>query len=303
MNKLALVAGFAVTVASSSAMAMGWIPQAEVLRGSDTLLDFITDAIARSDLACDLRYEGGGSDEGEAALVAGKQGIAPLSRPLTEAGIAQAQSKGLQLAERTIGLDGVSLFVKADNTATKISLDVLRSIYGGIDGSGSTAACADAARVHDFAKLEPSSNAGTIHALRRNDESGTTETFKALVGVKAFCADVIVKATTDEIASTTSTDPAALGFAGLSGSRSGANKALEVGATSEGPFFAPSTETIRSFTYPLARRLYVAFVNGGSRRLPTRDERHLLNNLLNPSFRDPLLTRNDFVTCAPEGCP
>jgi hypothetical protein len=65
---------------------------------------------------------------------------------------------------------------------------MLEVILSGIDGSGSTAACADPRRVQaiaDFSAL----NGGNIirHFYRRDENSGTTDTFKDKIAVGRFC--------------------------------------------------------------------------------------------------------------------
>lgn len=81
-------------------------------------------------------------------------------------------------------------------------------------------------------------------------------------------------------------------------------KELAVASTSAGPFVAPSASSIRSFAYPLARRLYINSVSDG--RVPSADEQQLLDAMTNRSFMDPILEAREFVTCLPDdqgGCP
>jgi phosphate transport system substrate-binding protein len=296
MKKIAMIPFFLVTSVAALAHA-----DSETLKGSDTLFAPLTDAIHQLGLDAELHYAGGGSGQGEAALLAGAQGLAPMSKPISAQALQTAASDQLTITENVVGLDGVAVFVKSSEPALQISLSVLRSIFGGEDGSGSAAACAAATRVLDWSAVPGSGKTGAIQAFRRNDDSGTTDTFKHLVGLKGFCADVAVLSTTSEIAQETSTNPAAIGYAGLSGERAGSNRALAVGKDEAGPFVAPSVGTIRDFSYPLSRRLYI-YVVGGT-RVPSAAEKTLLDAVLHRSFFDPILVANDFVACAPTGCP
>lgn len=303
-NKLHRGTGAALTGLLTAGLTLG-SPAASAapltLKGSDTLFGAITDAINTLGLQGDLQYVGGGSGTGEAAILARTQSIAPMSRAFADTALATASQEGISVAQHVVGLDGVSIFVKASEGVAQISIPVLQSIFGGDGGAGTPAACASASRVRDWSQVPGSGKTGPIQALRRNDDSGTTDTFEKLVGVKAFCPDVQIKATTADIAAETSSNPAAIAYAGDSARQAGQNKPLAIGKTEAGPFVAPSTATIRHFTYPLARRLYIVEAQGSVTR--TGAEETLLRNLLDRSFFDPILVTNEFVTCDPSGCP
>lgn len=296
MKNIAAISFVLVTSVAAVAHA-----DSQSLKGSDTLFPPLTDAINQLGLQAELQYLGGGSGTGEAALLAGAQGFAPMSKLISAQALQRAASEQLTIAENVVGLDGVAVFVKAGEPVTQITLPVLRSIFGGEDGSGSGAACAAPTRVLDWSAVPGSGKTGPIKAVRRDNESGTTDTFKNLVGVKGFCADVTVLPTTADIAQETSTNPAAIGYAGLSGERAGSNLPLAIAKDAAGPFVAPSVGTIRDFSYPLARRLYIYVVGGA--RVPSVAEQKLLGSVLDRSFFDPILVSHDFVACAPTGCP
>lgn len=73
------------------------------LKGSDTLEEVTKDVINLCSLSTLINYVGGGSGTGQAAMVAGTQQIAPMSRELN--GTACTASAGQLL----IGLDGISI--------------------------------------------------------------------------------------------------------------------------------------------------------------------------------------------------
>ena len=294
-----VVAG--LTVVASSAHA-----QPADLRGSDTLFGAVTQAITALQLDPFLHYIGGGSGTGEAGLLAGTQGIAPMSRALSGAALTDLQNQGVTPVQNVIGLDGVSLFKKATDAETCIDIATIREIYlchitDWRDVVARRPGCWLVPRPPD-----PEPWPITVYA--RNGLSGTTDTFKTLIGgLPATTADgnahwaacVHEVDTTDDIATHTSNEPGAIGFAGLSGGRPG-NKALGVAVTATSTPVAPSQATIRNFSYPLSRRLFVNSVADG--RFPSDAEQALLDGMLERSFMDPILTANEYITC-PAICP
>lgn len=67
---------------------------------------------------------------------------------------------------------------------------LLAIVLGGVDGSGSFAACADPRRINavqDLAALQGTPSGTINHFYRRDDNSGTTDTFKEKLRVDRFC--------------------------------------------------------------------------------------------------------------------
>jgi phosphate transport system substrate-binding protein len=269
------------------------------LHGSDTLFGVASAAITNVGLDGALHYIGGGSGTGETGLVNGAQGIAPMSRALSTTAINNLLNQGVTPVQNVIGLDGVSIWVNAANaTLASIDIPTIRSIY--------------LCQTIDWANVASAGGkTGPIVVYARNGLSGTTDTFKTLIGGLPATTNgnanwgpcVHEVDTTDDIATNTSNDDNAIGFAGLSAGRPG-NQALAVATTATSTAIAPSETTIREFSYPLSRRLYVNSVADG--RFPSDDEQALLDAMLDRSFLDPILIANEFVTCpAVEdgGCP
>lgn len=175
-----------------------------------------------------LIYDGTGSGNGEnelkstvgAANSLGLQSIAPMSRNFRPATITQFPSWAPTI-QNVLGLDAAVIITKnvashcknwtlpvqgdgngftiaTPNVAgTPVSFgtpgsgytQLLEVILSGIDGSGSTAACADQRRVQalaDFASCN-GDGVGVSHFYRRDDNSGTTNTFQDKVAVGRFC--------------------------------------------------------------------------------------------------------------------
>jgi len=257
---------------------------ADTFAGSDTLKGAIQEAITQAEAGGVLApgalvYTGGGSGVGEAGLRAGTQGIAPMSRAFSTAALADLINQGVTPVTNAIGLDGVSVFAQATNTTPSIDFATLRGIFGctittwdAVPGSGMT---------------------GPIAVYRRDDLSGTTDTFKTLTGLAAFGTCTIVVATTDEIATHTAAEANAIGYAGLSGKVDG-NKELAIINAATGAAVLPTVASIRDSSYPLSRRLFVNSVADG--RVPSDLEQSLLELVLDRGFMDPILLANGFVT-------
>ena len=190
------VAVFAIMTSAGVATATLFDP----LRGSDTLLDPIRAAIASSGVQ--INYTGGGSGTGESAMnsVPPTQGIAPMSRNL-RAAIISAHPTWAPTTANVIGLDGAVAVQKATpqkcpniqefvngTAAVGPATHWLKLILGGVDGTGSTAACSHPARL---AALDALANCAHVdhveHFFRRDDNSGTTDTMKERLGVCLMC--------------------------------------------------------------------------------------------------------------------
>ena len=65
--------------------------------------------------------------------------------------------------------------------------ELLQVILSGVDGSGSTAACADPKRVQAISDFSAAFPNVLRHLYRRDDNSGTTDTFKDKINVQRFC--------------------------------------------------------------------------------------------------------------------
>lgn len=248
------------------------------LQGSDTLAEVMTDAIIAAGLNKELSYTGGGSGKGESAMLNGDQGIAPMSRQVKSEAIAMAKQKGYEFVPYTVGLDGVGVFVSWNHPIQSIDIPTLAKIY--------------TCEITQWEQVTGSGKSGAIKAYRRNDQSGTTDTFKNLVGVNAFGACVTIVEKADDISTITSNDASAIGYAGLSAKRE-RNKALSV-AKSGMLAVEPTVANIRSFSYPLARKLYVYSVYGS--RQPAAIEEKLMTYITDRSFLDPIIQANGFYT-------
>ena len=265
--------------------------------GSDTLKDAMIAASLSS--SANLNVQGKGSGVGEGCLrdgsagycTARQQALAPMSRDF---------KAPCRTGERSniIALDAVNAFVNSGNPLTDISLADLRKIYFATDSAGVAV---------------PGSCVSTLTKYRRDDLSGTTDTFKSLVGGGTFCPGVIVvsdgalpaacageTSATKCIGKLTATDANAIGYSGDSASRTG-NKALSVNG------IAPSVTNVRKFltdkanAYPLSRAL---FLNESTTNTRSTNERILYAyaySAANKQAFENILVNQGFIACDTTG--
>ena len=249
-----------------------------LISGSDTMGGLMTDAIIASGFDKEIGYTGGGSGIGEKALANGEIGLTAMSRQIKPEVLTQMKTAGVNVDENIIALDGVGVFVNSSNTLAGLDFATLGKIFS--------------CEITSWGQVPGSKKSSAIHAFRRNDQSGTTDTFKTLVGLKSFGACVTVVNETADIAEKTGSDGDAIGYAGLSG-KNDHNLVLPLAKTGAS-YVAPTAYNIRHETYPLSRKLYIYSVSG-SRSLNSIESR-LLDQLLDRSFMDPIVQDHDFIT-------
>ncbi|MCP3100955.1 substrate-binding domain-containing protein [Myxococcus sp. K15C18031901] len=269
------------------------------LFGSDTLKGALISA--NTSAVAGLAIEGKGSGAGEGCVRSGsgtfcsgrQQTIAPMSRDFRSttnacanggpSGGTDANGNPRNAAccpgeqSNAIALDAVNLWVNVNNDLTNggvpsITMAQAKALYCGTDGSGSAAACG----ITTWGQLGTTSNPnGVIAKYRRDDLSGTTDTFKSLLGCTNFCADVVTIAdgalpaacagqgsATECIGELVSTDINAVGYSGdsarkVDGSGNARNKALLIAG------IAPTAANVRKLitdpanAYPLSRFLFL----------------------------------------------
>jgi phosphate transport system substrate-binding protein len=250
-----------------------------VFAGSDTLAGAITDAITNAGLEDQIQYIGGGSGNGEKGLVAGDQAIAPMSREMKDEVKQLLSGKSISVTAHVVALDGLSIFVKADNPIASLDLPTVTRIF--------------TCEFTRWEQIPNSGKTGVINVYRRNDVSGTTDAFKHFTGIKAFGACVTVVDETADIADVTSRDPQALGYAGLSG-KTADNRSVAMARKAGDTPVLPTTATIRDFSYPMARNLYVYELSGAVS--PNAAEANLMSYITDRSFMDPIVQAHDFIT-------
>lgn len=250
------------------------------LQGSDTLADVMKDTIEVAKLAHLLEYAGGGSGKGEEALVAGKQGVAAMSREVTAEATLKAHDKGITIMPHSIGIDGVAILVNTKNSLKKVDFKTLKSIF--------------TCEITAWEDVPGSEQYGDIVVYRRDDSSGTTDAVKHLLGIKQMGACTKVANTALEIANHTSEESNSIGFSGLPSIVHGKNRSLALAKLKNEKAVEATKETIQNRTYPLSRLLYVYEVGG--KGVKTSAEMELMQTVTNRKVMDPIIEKHEFYT-------
>lgn len=213
--------------------------------GSETMRPVVTacaEAFMTRHPAADVIVRGGGSGDGVAALLHGMVDIAMASRPLTPRERDFATLKRIEVTESDLALDGIAIIVHRANPLHEIDLAQLRRIFAG-----------ETTQWQDL-----TAGQGAIRPVIRAEGSGTAALFAERVLEGSDNAATASKLPTNEaIVGEVATQPLAIGYTGLGALRSAADRVrvLAVRATPAAAAVLPTAETLRTGSYPLARRL------------------------------------------------
>jgi phosphate transport system substrate-binding protein len=192
-----------------------------------------------------------GSGTAFAGLKDGSADIGMASRRAKPAEVASLAGQGILMSpanEHVVALDGVAIIVNPSNQIPRLSVAQVRSIFAG--------------KIDSFNLAGGSSDA--IQVYRRDDKSGTFDSFKTLVmdgspivpSAKAF-EDSLA------LASAVATDKNAIGFVGHT--LVGDARAVPIGAAGNQALL-PNRFTIQTEDYPLSRRLYLYMISEAGNR-------------------------------------
>jgi phosphate transport system substrate-binding protein len=201
-----------------------------VARGSDSTIN-VVQVLAKAFQekgGVSIKVEGGGSSKGAKACLAGQVSLAFMSRA------PKSKETGAGLVAMAYAIDGVAVIVNADNPISDIKLDMLKAIYIG--------------------KMTKWDSGKPVMAINRPATSGTREVFQNKVLGKGvdFSPRILVKH--DKAAQVTvSKAVTAVAFTSAGALSDQTNlKVLTVNGV------APTSETLRNGTYPIARTLHFA---------------------------------------------
>jgi phosphate transport system substrate-binding protein len=205
----------------------------------------------------DITVQQGGSEIGLAALREGRCELAAMSRPLTSAERDELRkSTGKEPVEAVIGLDGVCVFVNRDNPVPGLTKAQCNGIFS-IQHSRMPRP------IYRWNQADPASPLGDefITLYVPDLESGTLSMFRSWC-MPAEEITTSMRSTEpgpSSVVNACCAYPAAIGIAGF-GNRQARARMVPVGESSEGPFIAPTVQTIRDASYPMTRPLTVAFL-------------------------------------------
>ncbi|MDO4567427.1 MAG: phosphate ABC transporter substrate-binding protein [Clostridia bacterium] len=178
-------------------------------------------------------YNPTGSSSGIAAVLAGRCDIGLSSRALKENEIEAG------LTETLLAYDGIAVIVHPDNPVRDLTVEQIAAIYTGEIVNWSALGGADA----------------QIVVIGREAGSGTRDGFESITGTEDSCVYRQELASTGDVVSTVSANPAAIGYCSLASVKSNV-AAVSVDGT------APSEGAVQSGEYAL-KRPYMLITRSG----------------------------------------
>ncbi len=221
------------------------------IKGSDTMVHLVSawaEAYMQGDSGSQVSVTGGGSGTGIAALINGTTDICAASREMKESERELARHKGIQPVETVVARDGIAVVVNPNNPARELTLEQLKKIFTGAYANWSQVGGPD----HDIIVLSRESSSGTYvffqeHVLNKEDYAPTARLMPA----------------TSAIIQAASSDRWAIGYVGIGYAEEAGNdvKVVAVKADENAQAVVPSSETVKSGTYSIARPLFL-YTNG-----------------------------------------
>ena len=216
--------------------------------GSARATDIVVRGVDRTGSTRYVELLADGSKTAPPALAEGRADIGMMSSRMDDA---QAQLLAARFGgdpraggEHIIALDGVAVLVNHGSTVAALDRAALARIFSG-----------EARDWRDVGRGKP----GPIAVMRRDDDSGTYDTFDNLVMKPAGVAVSTTAAPygdSDELIGAVGANPDAIGFAGM-GFASHDVKRLAVADRVGAPALPPSAVWVKLETYALSRRLYL----------------------------------------------
>lgn len=199
------IKAMALTLILSVSISIGMLSAAGktiTIKGSTTILPIAqatAEAFMEKNQAINISIQGGGSSVGVTSLIDGTCDIADSSRQIKPEEIKKAKSKGVNVNEIKIAMDGIAIIVNPKNSIKVITKQQVKDIYTG--------------KISDWSELGGAP--GKIVVLSRDTSSGTYEAFEVLaLNKEKVRPDALINASNQAIASTVGTTPGAIGYVG-----------------------------------------------------------------------------------------
>lgn len=217
------------------------------VKGSDTLVILAqkwAEVYMGKNAGVKIQVTGGGSGTGFAALQNQTTDLCDASRKIKAKEIeACIKAFGKRPTEYKVAVDGLSVYVSADNAVKELSLDQLEGIFTGKIKNWKDVGGADA----------------PITVYSRENSSGTYEFFKEhVLKGKDFVSSAQTMPGTAAVLQAVAKDKNGIGYGGAA--YGAGAKHLSVKADDASPAIEPSEETVLGQKYPIWRYLYI-YVN------------------------------------------
>jgi phosphate transport system substrate-binding protein len=188
-----------------------------------------------------IQVNGGGSGFGFQALQSQSTDLCDASRPIKAGEQANCiKAFGKRPTEYKVAVDGLSVYVSADNPVSELSLEQLEGIFTG--------------RIKNWKQVGGKDMAITVYS--RENSSGTYEFFKEhVLKGKDFIASAETKPGTAAVLQAVAKDPKGVGYGGAA--YGAGAKHLKVKKDDSSPAIDPTEENVLSQKYPIWRYLYI----------------------------------------------
>ena len=217
------------------------------VKGSDTLVILAqkwAETYMGKNSGVKIQVTGGGTGTGFAALQNQTTDLCDASRKIKAAEIGNCvKAFGKRPTEYKVAVDGLSVYVSADNVVKELSLEQLENIFTGKIKNWKAVGGADA----------------PITVYSRENSSGTYEFFKEnVLKGKDFAASAQTMPGTAAVLQAVAKDKNGIGYGGAA--YGAGAKHLSVKADDASPAIEPTEETVLAQKYPIWRYLYI-YVN------------------------------------------
>jgi len=229
-------------------LAVGPVVQADItVKGSDTLVILAqkwAEVYMGKNPATKIQVTGGGTGTGFAALQNQTTDLCNASRKARAKEIENCiKAFGKRPTEYKVALDGLSVYVSADNSVKELSLPQLELIFTG--------------KIRNW--KEVGGNDAPITVYSRENSSGTYEFFKEhVLKGKDFAASAQTMPGTAAVLQAVAKDKNGIGYGGAA--YGAGAKHLAIKKDDASPAIEPSEETVVKGTYPIWRYLFI-YVN------------------------------------------
>ena len=217
------------------------------VKGSDTMVILAqkwAEVYMRQKPETKIQVTGGGTGTGFAALQNGQTDLCNASRKIKAKEVAECVKVfNKRPTEYTVAIDGLAVYVSADNPVTELTLDQLDQIFTG--------------KIKNWKEVGGPDAPITVYS--RENSSGTYEFFKEhVLKGKDFTSSAQTMPGTAAVLQAVAKDKNGIGYGGA-GYGAGA-KHLNIKADDDSPAVEPTEENVVGQKYPLWRYLYV-YVN------------------------------------------
>jgi phosphate transport system substrate-binding protein len=237
LTKLGIITATFAVAASTQAGSI-------TVKGSDTMVILAqkwAEVYMGSHAGTKIQVTGGGTGTGFAALQNQSTDLCDASRKIKSAEIANCMKAfGKRPTEYKVAVDGLSVYVSAENSVKELSLEQLENIFTG--------------KIRNWKDVDGVDAPITVYS--RENSSGTYEFFKEhVLKGKDFAASAQTMPGTAAVLQAVAKDKNGIGYGGAAYGAGARHLAIK--ATGDSAAIEPTEENVVSQKYPIWRYLYI----------------------------------------------